>query len=162
MKNINHKNCLIFLLFASIIALSSAYIAEYVFGIEPCVLCFYQRKPFWLIIAISTSILTFLNNSKNQKFGLILCIFLLAINCGIALYHSAVEKKIVGGPTTCSAENLNKIDDVESLKTALIEAKSVRCDEPAFFFLKLTMANWNFVYCLILLIISSRMLIKKK
>ncbi len=162
MKNYNHRNCLIFLLFASIIALSSAYIAEYAFGIEPCILCFYQRKPFLLIIAISTIILTLFKKVKIQKFGLILCIFLLAINCGISLYHSAVEKKIVDGPNTCSAENLNEIDDVESLKTALMKTKSVRCDEPAFFFLKLTMANWNFIYCLILLIISTRIWIKKK
>lgn len=153
MKIINTKNCLIFLLISATIALLGAYISQYFFDLQPCILCLYQRKPFWLIIAISISALAFFKNNKSQKFSVILCASLLTINCGIALYHSAVEHKIVEGPHTCSAENLNDFDNIEDLRNALINTKAVRCDEPEFFFLNLTMANWNFIYCLVLLII---------
>ena len=34
------------ILAASAGALASAFVAQYVFGLEPCVLCIYQRWPF--------------------------------------------------------------------------------------------------------------------
>ncbi len=34
------------ILAASVAALGAAYIAEYAFGLEPCILCLYQRLPF--------------------------------------------------------------------------------------------------------------------
>ena len=46
------KNYLFLAFLASFVALISAYISQYIFGFEPCVLCYHQRKPFFVIIII--------------------------------------------------------------------------------------------------------------
>lgn len=36
----------------SAFALSMAFTAQYIFGLEPCILCLYQRIPYALVIAL--------------------------------------------------------------------------------------------------------------
>jgi disulfide bond formation protein DsbB len=151
LKKITNKNLLILLSIASAFALISAYISQYIFDYQPCILCFYQRKPFLAILAACALTLTYFKSEKSKRIALYCCTFFLVINCAIAIYHSGVEKKIFRGPTTCSSENLNKISNLEDLEAALLKTKSVRCDEPSFVFLDLSMANWNVLYCLMLI-----------
>lgn len=143
-----YKITLLFLLLSSIAALTGAYISQYIFNLQPCILCLYQRKPFFVIIALTSLALFFLKSEKIKKITIYLCALLLLINAAIAIYHAGVEKKIFQGPTTCSSENLNNIDNLEDLKEALSKTKAIRCDEPAFVFLGLSMAGWNVIYCL--------------
>ncbi len=142
------KNYLFLALFSSFVALISAYISQYIFGFEPCVLCYHQRKPFFIIIIIALFFLLIKKLKKYQKIGAILCALTFFINAGIAFYHSGVEMKIFAGPDSCSSSNFDNIDNIEQLREALLKTKAIRCDEPQFYFLNLTMANWNFIYCL--------------
>lgn len=141
------KKLLIFLLTASIIALTSAYISQFIFNYQPCILCLYQRKPFFAVIALTTLALLFFKSEKFCKIAFFTSVIFLIINSAIATYHVGVEQKIFKGPSTCSSQNLNEIDNIEELKTALLHTKAVRCDEPQFFFMKLSMAAWNAIYC---------------
>jgi disulfide bond formation protein DsbB len=138
---------LIFLLLSSIIALTSAYIAQFGFDYQPCILCLYQRKPFFAVIALAAIALAFFKTEKTKKFAFFFCVFFLLINVGIATYHVGVEKKIFQGPTTCSSENLDNLNDLEDLRIALMRTKAIRCDVPSFVFLSLSMAAWNVLYC---------------
>ena len=142
------KNYLFLAFLASIVALISAYISQYIFGFEPCVLCYHQRKPFFVIIIISLFFLLIKKLKKYQKIGAILCALAFLINAGIAFYHSGVELKIFAGPDSCSSSNFDNIDNIEQLRVAMLATKAIRCDEPQFYFLNLTMANWNFIYCI--------------
>jgi disulfide bond formation protein DsbB len=142
------KNYLFLALFASFVALISAYISQYIFGFEPCILCYHQRKPFFIIIIISLFFLLIKKLKNYQKIGAILCALAFLINAGIAFYHSGVEIKIFAGPDSCSSKNFDNIDDVEQLRIAMLATKAIRCDEPQFYFLNLTMANWNLIYCI--------------
>lgn len=147
------KACLTILLFGSLLALIFAYISQYVFGFEPCILCFYQRKPFFFI-AILTFLGRFLLRKKSrQKLIIIAGIALLAVNAAIAFYHSGVEKKIFTGPSSCSSVDLAEISDLQELSRKITETQAVRCDEPQFYFLGLTIAEWNLLYCLTLMIL---------
>ena len=152
------KNYLFLSLLASFLALISAYISQYIFGFEPCILCYHQRKPFFIIIIISLIFLLIKKLKKYQKIGVILCALFFLIDAGIAFYHSGVELKIFAGPDSCSSTNFDDIQNIEQLRVAMLATKAIRCDEPQFYFLKLTMANWNFIYCfaLFLLAIFSR------
>ena len=152
-KNLNQKQLLIFLLFASIFALSGAYISQYIFGMQPCQLCFWQRKPFWAIIILASLFLTIPYLKKYQNWGIKIAVFLLLINAGIAFYHTGVEQKWFQGLDSCSATTI-KNDSLEDLKMALANTKAVRCDTPQFIFLHLSMAAWNVFYCLGLALIA--------
>ena len=141
------KNYLFLAFFTSFLALISAYISQYIFGFEPCILCYHQRKPFFIIIVISLIFLLIKKLKNYQKIGVILCALAFLINAGIAFYHSGVEIKIFAGPDSCSSKNFDNIDDIEQLRIAMLATKAIRCDEPQFYFLNLTMANLNFIYC---------------
>lgn len=150
----SYKNLLIFLGLSSFFALLGAYIAEFGFNLQPCILCLYQRKPFFAIIAITILALSIFKTKNYQKLAFFSCGALLFINIVIASYHVGVEQKIFKGPTTCSSsKDLSEITDLKELENALSKASTVKCSEPAFTFLKISMAGWNVVYCLMLLII---------
>lgn len=138
------KNSLFLSLIAASFALIFAYISQHVFGYQPCILCTYQRIPFFVIIGLSV---TSLVSKKFTKAVVFCCLFLFSINAVIAIYHVGVEQKIFFGPSTCSSPNLDNFDDFDALKEAILSTKAVRCDEPQFFFLKLSMAAWNVIYC---------------
>ncbi len=154
LNNNSLKRLLIFLLLSSTIALLFAYISQFIFNYQPCILCLYERKPFFAIIALTALALLFFKTKKFQKIAFYFCIIFLIINAGIAFYHVGVEQKIFQGPSTCSSQNLDEITDLEELKNALLATKAVRCDEPQFFFLNLSMAAWNLIYCLGLALLS--------
>jgi len=145
------KNLLTLIALACAAALGIAYIAQYVFNYQPCILCLYQRIPFFAIIAISIFAL-FFKNKKLRQAALYLSLILLLATSAIAFYQVGVEQKIFHGPDKCSAANLEGISDIEELKQALLATKAVRCDEPSLFFLSLSMAAWNFIYCIALFI----------
>ena len=143
----NEKNSLILIFCAAFFALIFAYISQYFFDYQPCILCLYQRLPFLVICALSGFALVV---KKFRRIVLFSCLALLLINCLIAIYHVGVEQKIFVGPTTCSSANLDDFDNLEDLTRAISQTKAVRCDEPQFIFLNLSMAAWNLIYCAIL------------
>ncbi len=142
------------LLFYSFAALSFAYISQYHFDMKPCQLCLYQRWPFLAIIAICVAALS-VKIEKSKKVAIISCVILLILNASIALYHVGVEKKIFKISESCATTLSENYQSVDELKTALQAAPLARCDEPQFFFLSLSMAAWNALYCIILAYISS-------
>lgn len=149
----SYKNLLLFLASASALALIMAYVSQYIFGLKPCILCLHQRKPFFIIIAISAIFLLIGKLKKQQSLAILLVLIMLLINAGIATYHAGVEYKVFAGPDTCSSME-NEPSDFETLKKMIESEPAVRCDQPSFVFLGLSMAGWNVIYCLGLFIFS--------
>ncbi len=152
-KIISSRNILIILFSLSSFALISAYIAEYFFGLAPCQLCLWQRVPFFAIIIFSGLFLIIPFLKKYQNLAVKITILLLVINAGIAFYHSGVERKIFKDLVSC-ASNTETPDNLEDLALMLEHTKAVPCDKPQFVFLYLSMAEWNFIYCLGLAILT--------
>ena len=155
MPKLSTNHLLIFLLTLSSAALTFAYITQYGFGFEPCILCLHERKPFFAIIALTALALTIFKSPLYKKIAFFSSLLLLLTNATIATYHVGVEQKIFKGPSTCSSSNLNDFDNLEDLKAAMAKTKAIRCDEPSFFFLNLSMAAWNLIFCLFLFCVFS-------
>lgn len=160
MKKIPAKYILILLFLASFFALAGAYISQYFFDLQPCSLCYYQRYPFFAIIILAILFLTIPFLKKYQKLGVNIAVIFLLINAAIAFYHSGVERKFFKELSSCSSE-LETPGSVEELEQMLAATKVVRCDEPQFFFMYLSMAEWNFLYCLGLALLTLFFLKKK-
>ena len=148
MIKIRLNQILFFLIFTAIFALSFAYISQYFFGHQPCNLCLYQRKPFFIIIAICSLTLAFFKAKKAKKIAIYLSILTLIINAAIAVYHVGVEQKIFKISESCVSTIKAEYSSLEELQTALAQAPVARCDEPTFFFLGFSMAFWNIFFCL--------------
>jgi disulfide bond formation protein DsbB len=156
-----HKIILIICFFSAFLALSTSYISEYIFDYQPCILCLYQRKPFWIILIVS-SIIFFAKQRNFLKIAILICGIGFLTNFAISFYHSGVELKWFDGPKNCSANNLENITNLEELTAKILETKAVKCDIPQFYFLFLTMANWNMIYNFFLIIIIINLSYRKK
>lgn len=131
---------------ASIGALAFAYVSQYGFGLEPCVLCLYQRKPFFAVIALGLG--AFFLAQKQPKAAFILLLlsgFALTIGAIIAGFHVGVEQKWWPGLQACGG-SLPEGASVEELTKYLENRDVVRCDIPAWTLFGISMAGYNFMF----------------
>ena len=148
---------------ASIIALATAYIAQYLFGLKPCALCLYQRIPYAVIIVMGLAAFPFRSAPRILRGIMWLCFVLMIVELGAAGYHVGVEYGVFEGLEGCSGAVSDRPLTLEEIREQLMaETEAVRCDTPAFMFLGLSMAGWNKVYALALLLVSVLILMKKR
>ena len=131
---------------ASALALGGALISQFAFGLHPCHLCLYQRWPYSLAILFLTPFFYTKVPQQRVKYIFLILAALFLVNVGVAGYHAGVEKKWWPGPTDCTSDD--NPQSIEALTQAIMSAPTVRCDEPAFVFLGLSMAGWNMLYSL--------------
>ena len=149
------KNYSVILLFiASLIALSVAYIAQYLFGMLPCKLCLYERIPYFIVI-----VLFFVHLVKPYKmifFAMCLCYIIDVVMSG---YHVALEHNWITDVIGCT-DSVNSMT-FDDLKSSLLNTITVSCGHPNLVFMKLSMAECNFIYCILCLILGIHLFIKQ-
>ena len=153
------------LLSACAFALAMAYVAEYVFDLKPCILCLYQRVPYFAVIAFGLFGLFIAKRNKSASvFALAGSGIAMLLNSLIAFYHTGVERKWWPSHLEgCATPDLS--GNFDDLLARIEAAPVVRCDEIPWVdpILGLSMANYNIAFCLGLAIIAfvSLYLIKK-
>ncbi len=137
-------------------ALGMAYMAEYVFGLAPCILCLYQRIPYFIVIGLGClGLLMFKKKPQIAIITIALSGIALLANSIIAFYHTGVEQKWWPSHLEgCATPDLS--GDFEDLLARIESAPVVRCDEIPWAdpILNLSMANYNVVFCLGLAVIA--------
>lgn len=138
-------------------ALGMALISQYKFGLQPCILCIWQRYPYGIIIALG--VLGFLLSHKSMKLGgatLGLIGLTFIANSVIAFYHTGVELKWWPSHLEGCAVPKMEGDMTQILANIQSRAKAVRCDEIPWSdpILNLSMANYNVIVCLGLAVIA--------
>jgi disulfide bond formation protein DsbB len=118
--------------------LGTALAFQYLGGLAPCELCYWQRYPFW--VAIPAGALAFAVPSL-RPYLLALAGIALAIGAGIAVFHVGVEQQWWQGTQACGARA--PAGSLEELRTRLLAAPVVRCDAPQWTLLGVTMAGYN-------------------
>ena len=154
-------NITLFLFIFSILALSGAYTSQYVFGMEPCILCLYQRIPYFVIVLLS-GIAIFLKKFQTLRIMLIfICSLALIAGGATAFFHVGVEYGKFSLTDGCVVGEAEVPSTLEEMTTQIMGKPNVPCDKPQFVFLGLSMAGWNFMFSasigLITLIMSVRM-----
>ena len=129
-----------------IFALASALTAQYVFGLEPCILCIYQRWPF-LVAAILAAIGLCLPNSRAKAGMLCACALTFAVNTAIAVFHVGVEQKWWRGTDACHLPDLSQAKTTEEYMALLAAAPSTPCDQIPWEIYGLSMAGMNVMFC---------------
>ena len=122
--------------------LGGAYYFQYVEGLAPCDLCFWQRYPHMVAIAMG---LLAVASAAWPRLAIIFtmsAIIALFVTSGIGIYHTGVEQHWWQGPAECSGRIPPGLT-MEQLKKYLLNARMVRCDEPAWTLMKISMAGWN-------------------
>ena len=138
--------------------LGGALGSQYIGGLHPCEMCYWQRWPH--AAAILFALLAFTGpaeTSRSRNFTL-LAAFCIAVSGVIGVYHAGVEAKVFEGFTQCTA--MGKGLSTAELLKQISRAPLVRCDEVQFRFLGISMAGWNAILSLggaaLILILSLR------
>ena len=140
----------IFLL--SIIAISSAWIAEYYLNLEPCSMCLKQREPYYAIILIFLLFIIF----RIQKIiWFFLSVQIITIyGLFYSLWHVGIEQKIILGPSGCSGE-LDISTDTSSLKEQILSKSVINCEDIAWSMFGLSAATINSLLLFLIFLINA-------
>jgi disulfide bond formation protein DsbB len=133
--------------------LATVYLAQFGFDLMPCELCYAQRPAYFLTLVFGALALMPAVDSKSRRLVVLHCAGLFALTAGIGAYHAGVEWHWWLGPTACTSTGA-KID-FSNLAAALQRPSLVMCDQPAFRFLGLSMAGYNFIAATILAVASA-------
>lgn len=122
-------------------ALATAYTAQYGFGLEPCILCLYQRVPFAIAAVLGIAGLMY-----PQTLAAVFALAALAfgVNSAIAVYHVGVEQHWWAS-AVCGGHLATQIN-TQDLLAALDSKPEKSCDAVDWTFLGISMAGWNVVF----------------
>lgn len=133
--------------FISLLAILAAFVAEYGMGLKPCALCLYQRIPYYIGLIGFVSYFI----PQYQKYFRIFYIALFLASVTLAFYHMGVEYKWFSYHSECTSQITG--NNIDQIKAQLLSQAIVRCDEPALIIFGLSMAGWNFILSLLLIIL---------
>lgn len=128
-------------------ALTGALISQYWGGLQPCILCLYQRWPHGLAAGLGLLALLPMA-SRPRKSLLILGGLTLLAGAAIALFHVGVEYRWWEGTASCGSP-VGQAQSIEELRRALLAAPVVRCDVPAWSLFGVSMAGYNLLLSLL-------------
>ncbi len=140
---------------------TTAFVAQYVFDVEPCVLCLWQRVPYVAAAALSlVGVATFGKNSALGGAILWLCALAFLCGMGLAVFHTGVEQHWWLGTSGCAirplADAVSALGEAVPLREQLLNTVAASCDRINWTFLGLSMANWNVPASLALFLFALR------
>ncbi len=117
--------------------LGGAYIGQYVFGLYPCEMCWWQRYAHFAALALA--VLAWLRPGQRS----LVALAALAILIGglIGAYHAGVEYRWWEGFTACTTSLPKGVDPLK----AILNAPLVRCDEVQWQLFGISLAGYNFL-----------------
>lgn len=119
--------------------IATVYVAQYGFDLAPCEMCWWQRYPHFVAIALAGVALAM----RGTRFGdalVRLAAIAILISGLIGAFHAGVEYRWWEGPTACSSTSLGS-DPL----AAIMNAPLIRCDAPAWTLLGISLAGFNFL-----------------
>ena len=121
--------------------------SQYIGGLAPCEMCYWQRWPHAAAIAFAT-LAFFMGSAESHRSRTLTLLAALAIvvSGAIGVYHAGVELGIFEGLTTC-ASTASGATTADLLKE-IMKVPLVRCDQVQFAFLGISMAGWNAILSL--------------
>jgi len=131
--------------------LFTSHILELSMSLELCNLCYYQRYLYYIATAIAF-IFFFIKNTA--KIIVITMIIFFIASLGLSFYHVGIENGFFELPSECVSNFDSYKMSIEEILNKIKE--NVPCDEVNFTILMLSLAEWNFIYsfvCIVLLII---------
>jgi len=133
-------------------SLGFAFYAQYVQKLLPCVLCLYQRVPFYVAGGLAILALLLLRIPGASRVLVYLCGMAFAIGTGIAFYHVGVQELWWEGPAMCGGL-ISGAASVADLKAQLMAQPIVRCDKIDWALFGITMPTVNVFFSAILAIL---------
>ena len=136
----------------SIVALASAFIAEFYFNLAPCEMCLKQREPYYIII-VSFILIAILKWQDRMWFYL--GVQLISIyGLFYSIWHVGIENKLLSGPAGCS-DGLNITNNASDLKEQILSKPVINCEDVAWSIFGLSAATINSLLLFLIFILNT-------
>lgn len=131
--------------------LAGAYAFQYIGGLQPCHLCWLQRYPHMAAVAIGLLALLLPAGRLTRllSWAGAAAAFTTA---AYGAYHTGVERHWWPGPSTCTSGSISGLS-AKDLLAQIQAAPVVQCDQVAWEMWGLSMASWNMLASLILVVL---------
>jgi disulfide bond formation protein DsbB len=120
------------------VLLGGAYISEYVFGLFPCEMCWWQRYAHFAALALALGSFVV----PPPRVWVALAAAAIAVSGLIGAFHAGVEYGWWEGITTCATPVAGTGGDVLD---AILAAPIVRCDVAPWTLAGISLAGFNFI-----------------
>jgi disulfide bond formation protein DsbB len=121
--------------------LGGALFSQYVGGLYPCEMCYWQRWPHAAAILLAIGAFLTASNPARSRILVMLAALAVAISGAIGVFHAGVEIGWWEGITQCTATGATSLQDI-------LNVPLVRCDQVQWEFLGISMAGWNAIISL--------------
>ncbi|MSO89865.1 MAG: disulfide bond formation protein B [Rhodospirillaceae bacterium] len=138
---------------ASAATLAGAFAFQYIGGLQPCILCLYQRYPHGIAMALLVAALALGTDGRAGRALLFLCGAVFLVGASIAVYHVGVEQHWWLGTASCGT-TASPSASIAELRARLLATPVVRCDEAAWSLFGISMAGYNGLISLALAALS--------
>lgn len=125
--------------------LAGAYAFQYIGGLPPCEMCWWQRYPHFAAVAIA--LVAALLNAPARIWLIRLAALAIAVSGAIGIYHAGVELKWWKGVTACTATPIT--GSMQDILTQVMATPLVRCDEIPWSLFGISLAGWNAIISLV-------------
>jgi disulfide bond formation protein DsbB len=121
--------------------LGGALASQYIGGLAPCEMCYWQRWPHAAAILLAALAFTYSAGRPRARLLTGLAAIAIAISGAIGVFHAGVELGWWEGLTRCTADGAMSLDE-------LMNVPLVRCDQVQWSLLGISMAGWNAIISL--------------
>jgi len=132
--------------------LGGALGSQYLGGLHPCEMCYWQRWPHAAAILLAAA--AFVMPARSRALTA-LAALAIAISGVIGVYHFGVEMKWWQGFTTCTAGGALSLDE-------LMQVPLIRCDQVQWSLFGVSMAGWNAIVSLSTFALISILLLRSR
>tara|TARA_Y100001970_G_scaffold179726_1_gene218814 strand:+ start:642 stop:1136 length:495 start_codon:yes stop_codon:yes gene_type:complete len=138
--------------FISILAISTALIAEFVFDIKPCSMCLKQRYPYYFIILIYI-LFQFLPKLSQVLFFLIIQ-FSAIYGLFYSIWHVGIEQKIFESPPSCAGD-LSISDSTKEIKEQIMSTNVINCEDVVWAIFGMSAATINTIILILIFLLNA-------
>ncbi|TVR10218.1 MAG: disulfide bond formation protein B [Salinarimonadaceae bacterium] len=125
------------------LVIATALYFEHGLGMRPCLLCLYQRWPYYAGVPLAALVAVFAVSERVARGGLALVGLIFLGAAGLAAYHVGVEWGVFLGPSGCGGTPAAPAAGIDAFLAQLETVRVIDCSQPAWIFLGLSMAGWN-------------------
>lgn len=118
---------------------------QYLGGLDPCVLCLWQRWPHGVVAVLGLAGFFAVGGDRGRAAVSALLALVLVAGAGIAAFHVGVEQGWWEGTAACTGGGATAAGGLSAsdLRQQLLSEPVVRCDAVAWSLFGISMAGWN-------------------
>jgi len=124
-------------------ALATALASQYWGGLQPCVLCYYQRYAYLAAAAFGLAGLIAGPQTGARRAAVVLAGLAFLTGAAIAAFHVGVEQHWWRGTSECHAPVFDPNASIADLRKQLLETNFVPCDEVQWSLFGISMPGYN-------------------